>query len=175
MSEKSMNMTRDVLYTKGRDDELARHVQVKLRKIYSSKDLDTHTLDELDEARKGLVSFKCEDMKRLDWKYLEDVRYLFDLIITNRCTQDTVNLFEMIQMSYRTILMNNDTQELEWLHLALVEAVHEWGFKYRFEAEVIKKANEAQWRAVIKHIANKLADEVEAYTKERKVIGNRAC
>ena len=155
----------DVLHQKDANNELARFAQKKLRKVYSAPNLDTYEVWEIDEARKKLLQYKSMGMIRWDWKYKDDIHYLWDKIRTNECTQDTKALFEVIQESYKTILMNDNTQDLEILHLALVEAIHEWAFLYRFEAEAIKKENEAAWRSVIEYIANKLCDEVDAYCK----------
>ena len=161
-----MGKTTDILYAKDANNDLARFAQKKLRKIYSAPSLDNYEVWEIDEARQKLLQYKSHGMISWDWKYQNDIQYLWDRIRTNDYTQDTKAIFDIIQESYKTILMNDNTQDLETLHLALVEAIHEWAFKYRFEAEVIKKKNEKSWLRVIEYIANKLCDEIDAYYDE---------
>ena len=141
----------------------------KLRDIYSSKTLHEHDIFELDDARGSLLRYKGEGMQRWDWKYTEVLRYLYKGLARNKGLvmderdEDRKALFDVLQESYKIILMNDDTEDLENLHLALVEALHEWAFKYCCDATKYKILNDAAWTKVIEYIANKLVDEVNDY------------
>ena len=162
-----MKMAPDTVYLNNEyaDNELARFARRKYRKIYSS-DTSKHDIGELNLARKKLVRTKGSGMIKTDWMYEEVIRYLFKMIRTKsedaptNSMEDLVELFKIIQASYKTILMNDDTSDLEDIHVALTEAIHEWAFRYRFDAHSEKVIYGAQWKREIEDIANKLVDEL---------------
>lgn len=146
-----------------KDNEIARFACKRYRIIYSS-DTSKHDIQELDLARRKLVGFKSSGMIKTDWMYEEVVRYLFKMIRTKsedaptNSMDDLVELFKIIQNSYKEILMNDDTSDLEDIHVALVEALHEWAFRYRFEAAKEKVVYGEQWKEIIEEITNTLVD-----------------
>ena len=151
-----INPNSPLLYLLDKDNDMFRHKVKNLRKIYLSQNLVEHEIHELEDARAQLVLLKSQGMRSWDWKYKDDVQYLFSLIKQKNYTKTTANVFTLLQRSYRTILTHDDTEDLEQVHLALVEAVHEWAFKYRFEAAHIKEENASAWRKVITNIAKEL-------------------
>lgn len=162
-----MKMAPDTVYFNNEyaDSQIARFARKRYRKIYSS-DTSKHNIEELDLARRKLVRTKGSGMIKTDWMYTEVIRYLFKMIRTRdddaptNSMDDLVELFKIIQASYKEILMNDDTSELEDIHVALVEALHEWAFRYRFEAAKEKAVYGDIWKQEIEGIANTLVDEL---------------
>ena len=162
-----MKMAPDTVYFNDEyaDSQIARFARKRYRKIYSS-DTSKHDIEELDLARRKLVRTKGSGMIKTDWMYTEVIRYLFKMIRTRsedaptNSMDDLVELFKIIQASYKEILMNDDTSELEDIHVALVEALHEWAFRYRFEAAKEKVIYGSQWKQEIEDLANTLVDEL---------------
>ena len=144
----------------------ARTKKFELRTIYNSTTLDKHDIRELDDARNRLLRYKSEGMQRWDWKYTEVLRYLFKNLSQNKEDEESKALFDVLQESYKIILMNDDTKDLENLHLALVEALHEWEFKYCCDAAEHKIANKGAWLNAIEYIVNRLVDEVNIFLNE---------
>lgn len=162
-----MKMAPDTVYFNDEyaDSQIARFARKRYRKIYSS-DTSKYDIEELDLARRKLVRTKGSGMIKTDWMYTEVIRYLFKMIRTRsedaptNSMDDLVELFKIIQASYKEILMNDDTSELEDIHAALVEALHEWAFRYRFEAAKEKAVYGDIWKQEIEDIANTLVDEL---------------
>lgn len=155
--------TGKVFYGKSTDNDLTKFKQNKLREVFNSKDLSKYDIAEIDAARISLLRYKTPFMYSWDWKYREVSKYLFKSIkretYLNGDKANTLALFEILQTSYKFILNNNNTADIEYIHLALVEAVHEWLFMFQFdEAAELKKQNAKRWWNVIEYIANKLVD-----------------
>ena len=145
------------LYLIDRNNDLYRYRITKLRRIYLSHELGEYEIHELEKARAELVRTKSTNMQKWDWKYQDDIQYLFQKIQNNKCSQLTVNVFKLLQRSYKTILTNDKTEDLEHFHLALVEAVHEWNF--RFSADT-KKIHAPVWKKILINIAKALQDNL---------------
>lgn len=157
-----------VLYLKDGNNDLARFTKKRLRETYSVSNLNNHEVYEIEEARDKLLKFKSEGMNRWDWKYKEDIQYLWSKISSKEISPDELALFYVLQESFKVIMMNDDTEEIEMLHLALVEAFHEWNFLYRFEAAAIKEEHKEEWWNIIETLANRLCDIVNSYNDEYK-------
>ena len=135
-----------------------------LRNIYGQKNLNKYPLKRIKEAQEELLMYKDAEFQSNHWKYPEVVRYLFNEIKnTEQRDGDVKTIFAAVQLGYRIILMNDDTQELEELHLALVEALHIWAFKY--EGDIAPARNfhgDAMWKDIVEK-ANRLIDCINAY------------
>lgn len=125
----------------------------KWREIFNTKDGNKYEIWELDDARKGLLSLKSAAMQRYDYKYKLVIGKLFKRLRYGEIEKRVY--FDLLQYSFRTIINNDDTEELEKLHLAMVEALFEWEIMYTMDSAHYKSPDEygEQWSNIIDHIS----------------------
>lgn len=169
-----MDITAPLRYMKDTENDLYRHKIKQLRKAYMS---NTYTEDEVWDvvtARVQLLKSKSNKMRAWEWKFQDDLKYLEKIIRSNRYNETTANIYKLLRGTYTFLLTHDDTDELEDLYLGLVEAVHEWGYKYRHEAEAVKIQNKAEWVKVISKLAYSLQDKLwDMQTAEKEAEAGR--
>lgn len=136
----------------------------KWRETFNSTDLNRYENWELDEARNNLLSTKSEPMRRWDYKYRLVIAKLFKRLRYGE--EDKRVYFDLLQQSFKIIVNNDDTEELEKLHLAMVEALFEWEITYTMDSSHYKRANEygPQWVNIIEHISFLVLKECKKYS-----------
>ena len=158
--------TSPLLYVEDKQNDLFRYTIMGLREVYLSQDLEEYGVRDIEKARVQLVKLKSKTMRVYDWKYHTDIKYLFERMQNPKRPKIVENLFKLLQRSYRAILTNDDTEDLENAHVALVQAVHEWAYSYTFEDEQIKKEYAPTWKQVIVDIANSLQRVLRNFTRQ---------
>ena len=144
-----------------------------LRNIYSSKNLNKYSLKKINEAQEELLKYKDSEFQSNHWKYPEVVSFLFGELKDNeQRSGDLRTIFAAVQIAHRIILMNDDTEKLEKLHLSLVEALHRWAFRYKGDLTLERNLRgDEMWQDIVEK-ANRLVECLNAYRNADSENGN---